>query len=224
MTQRVVPVFPDEEFAKIKEYVERFSLSMFGLAKATIRESIKKYPTGPPKVRGFSIRAWGREKPFIASSIGWPMTKPKQGALPIRRASQGDRPEWLRMRAALWPDETHAKHREEMDEYLRGKGAVAYVAARPSGGLAGFVEATIRPHADGCDTSPVGYVEGWYVDADVRQRGVGRRLVRTAERWARERGCTEMGLQAHLAIGYEERERLIHFRRWLARPAGRPRS
>src|SRR5207249_1680437 len=102
----------------------------------------------------------GREKPFIASSIGWPMTKPKQGTLPIRRASQGDRPEWLRMRAALWPDETHAKHREEMDEYLRGKGAVAYVVARPSGGLAGFVEATIRPHADGCDTSPVGYVEG----------------------------------------------------------------
>ena len=41
--------FPDEEFAKIKEYVERFSLSMFGLAKATIRESIKKYPTRPPK-------------------------------------------------------------------------------------------------------------------------------------------------------------------------------
>ncbi len=136
MTQRVVPVFPDEEFAKIKEYVERFSLSMFGLAKATIRESIKKYPTGPAQVRGFSIRAWGREKPFIASSIGWPMTKPKQGALPIRRASQGDRPEWLRMRAALWPDETHAKHREEMDEYLRKNAAVAYVAApewRPRG-------------------------------------------------------------------------------------------
>jgi len=162
------------------------------------------------------------------------MTKPKQGALPIRRASQGDRPEWLRMRAALWPDETHAKHREEMDEYLRGKGAVAYVVARPSGGLAGFVEATIRPHADGCDTSPVGYVEGWYVDADVRRHGDGRRLIRTAERWARERGCTEMGsdcllenevsLRAHLAIGYEERERLIHFRRWLARPVSRPRS
>ena len=77
------------------------------------------------------------------------MTKPKQGTLPIRRASQGDRPEWLRMRAALWPDETHAKHREEMDEYLRGKGAVAYVVARPSGGLAGFVEATIRPMPTG---------------------------------------------------------------------------
>jgi len=162
------------------------------------------------------------------------MTKPEKGALHIRRATKGDRPEWLRMRDALWPEETTARHRKEMDEYLRENGAVAYVAARPDRGLAGFVEATIRPHADACDTSPVGYVEGWYVDADVRRHGVGRRLVRTAECWARERGCTEMGsdcllenevsLRAHLAIGYEERERLIHFRRWLARPAHRRRS
>src|SRR5436309_9494096 len=122
----------------------------------------------------------GREKPFIASSIGWPMTKPKQGTLPIRRASQGDRPEWLRMRAALWPDETHAKHREEMDEYLRGKGAVAYVVARPSGGLAGFVEAPIRTHVDACDTSPVAYVEGWFVSAEVCWHGFRIRSVRTS--------------------------------------------
>ncbi len=162
------------------------------------------------------------------------MTQPKKEALRIRRAQASDRNDWLRMRVALWPDSTSEKHREEIDEYLREKAAVAYVAVRPDGRLAGFVEATIRPHADACDTSPVGYVEGWYVDADVRRRGVGRRLVRAAERWARARGCTEMGsdcllendgsLRAHLAIGYEERERLIHFRRWLARPPERPRS
>ena len=162
------------------------------------------------------------------------MTKPHESALQIRRAEASDRPEWTRMRAALWPEYTPEDHRNEMDEYLDEKSAVAFVAERPDGGLAGFVEATIRPHADACDTSPVGYVEGWYVDPDVRLSGVGRRLVRAAERWARGRGCTEMGsdclvenegsLRAHLAIGYEERERLIHFRRWLARPPARPRA
>jgi len=162
------------------------------------------------------------------------MTKPKREALRIRRAVASDRKEWVRMRVILWPDCTSEKHFEEVDEYLQGKAAVAYVAARPDGGLAGFVESTIRPQAECCDTRPVGYVEGWYVDADVRRRGVGRRLVRAAERWARGLGCTEMGsdcllenevsLRAHLAMGYEERERLIHFRRWLARPAARPRA
>jgi aminoglycoside 6'-N-acetyltransferase I len=162
------------------------------------------------------------------------MTKAHESALRIHRAEASDRTEWMRMRAALWPEYTPEDHRNEMDDYLDEKSGGAFVAERPDGGLAGFVEATIRPYADACDTSPVGYVEGWYVDPDVRLSGVGRRLVRTAERWARGRGCSEMGsdclvenegsLRAHLAIGYEERERLIHFRRWLARPQARPRA
>ncbi len=125
-------------------------------------------------------------------------------------------------------------HLAEMQGYLQDESAVAFVVARPAGGLAGFVEVTIRPHADGCDTSPVGYVEGWYIDADVRLRGLGRRLVRAAERWARERGCREMGSdcllenegsrQAHIALGYEERERLIHFRRRLVPERMQPRG
>jgi hypothetical protein len=31
----------------------------------------------------------------------------------------------------------------------------------------------------------------------------------------------EVSLRAHLGMGYEERERLIHFRRWLVRPSVR---
>jgi aminoglycoside 6'-N-acetyltransferase I len=176
----------------------------------------------------------GREKPFIGSCIGFSMTKSNPAPIRIRRAQASDRDDWVRMRALLWPDCTLEQHREEVDEYLQDKAGVAFVAARPDGRLAGFVESTIRAQAECCDTRPVGYVEGWYVDADVRRLGVGRRLVRAAERWARGVGCIEMGsdcllennvsLRAHLAMGYEERERLIHFRRWLARPPARPRA
>jgi aminoglycoside 6'-N-acetyltransferase I len=76
--------------------------------------------------------------------------------------------------------------------------AAAFVAVRPGGGLCGFVEASVRPMADGCTTHPVGYVEGWYVDPDVRQKGVGRALVGAAEAWAVSRGCREMASDAHL--------------------------
>jgi aminoglycoside 6'-N-acetyltransferase I len=118
-----------------------------------------------------------------------------------------------------------------MIEYLAEKDRIAFIAAARPGTVSGFVEATIRPFAECCDTRPVGYIEGWYVDADVRQRGVGRRLVLAAERWARGEGCSEMGsdclvenqtsLFAHRAIGYEEREHLIHFRKWLRSPRRR---
>jgi len=100
-----------------------------------------------------------------------------------------------------------------------------FVAVRPEGGLGGFLEASLRTYAEGCDSSPVGYIEGWYVDPDLRRQGVGRALLRAAEAWARAQGCQEMASdcrldneaswRAHLALGYEEAERLIHFRKRL---------
>jgi aminoglycoside 6'-N-acetyltransferase I len=101
----------------------------------------------------------------------------------------------------------------------------AFVAVRPGGGLAGFVEVSLQAHAAGCDTSPVGYVEGWYVDADVRRTGIGRQLVAAAEAWARARGCREMASDcevdnrvseaAHRSLGYEEVQRVVQFRKGL---------
>ena len=38
--------------------------------------------------------------------------------------------------------------------------AAAMVSPRDKGGLCGFIEVTIRPFAEGCRTSEVGYVEG----------------------------------------------------------------
>ena len=100
-----------------------------------------------------------------------------------------------------------------------------FVAVRPDGSLGGFLEAGIRPYADGCDTSPVGYIEGWYVDPDLRRTGVGGVLVHAAEGWASSLGLTEMAsdaevengvsLEAHAALGYEEVGRVIQFRKGL---------
>jgi len=145
----------------------------------------------------------------------------------IRRAQRSDREEWLRLRALLWPECSLKEHKEEMAWFLKGRSKAVFVAAGQSSRLFGFLEANIRPFADACETRPVGYIEGWYVDSEVRLQGIGRRLVREAEDWARAKGCVEMGSdcllkndmsrEAHLAIGYEERERLIHFRKWLTR-------
>ena len=142
-------------------------------------------------------------------------------AIVIRRIRPDDRPEWLRMRLALWPDTSPDKHRAEMDEILPDPMQPVFVAVWSDGRLGGFLEAGTRKYAEGCESSPVGYIEGWYVDADLRGQGIGAALVKTAENWAREQGLTEMAsdtwldnevsIQAHLKLGYEEVERAVHF-------------
>ena len=98
----------------------------------------------------------------------------------IRRATQSDHEEWLRMRAALWPDCPLGDHRSEMADQLADPARYAvFVAERDTGKLGGFLEASLRAYADGCRTSPVGYIEGWYVDTDLRRQGLGGELVKS---------------------------------------------
>ncbi len=163
----------------------------------------------------------------LAGVEGWVEYPPPFGAGPyVRPAYPPDRAEWLRMRLALWPDED-GSHEPDIAAHFaaRPPDTAVFVAVRP-GGLCGFVEASIRPTAEGCGPRPVGYVEGWYVDADRRRQGVGRLLVAAAERWAAARGCAEMASDAlwdnatshaaHRALGFEEVGRLVHFRKRLA--------
>jgi aminoglycoside 6'-N-acetyltransferase I len=127
------------------------------------------------------------------------------------------------MRAALWPDADPAELADELDEFLADPDQVAFVAERDDGRLCGFAEASVRPFANGVDESPCAFLEGWWVDEEMRRSGVGRALVVAVENWARARGLTELGSdalldntpghQAHRALGFEERERVVYFRK-----------
>jgi putative acetyltransferase len=151
-----------------------------------------------------------------------------------RPVGVADEREWLRMRTLLWPDGAD-DHVREIQAYLANgsfswsvsfQAMAVFVVERPAGGLCGLVEASVRPYADGCDTRPVGYVEGWFVDADVRRHGIGWSLLLAAERWAAGQGCHEMAsdahpendisLAAHKAFGFEVVGRAVHLRKRIA--------
>lgn len=139
----------------------------------------------------------------------------------IRRATREDKPEWIRMRQGLWPDAPLEYLDFDLDDLLADEDAAIFVASTADVGLVAFIEAGLRDYGEGCDTSPVGYIEAWYVDPHLRGQKIGREMMRAAERWAREKGCTEMAsdtwlendvsIAAHLRVGYEEAERLVHF-------------
>lgn len=145
----------------------------------------------------------------------------------IRTLRRDEREPWLEMRRLLWPEASREELESELDEILdASEESAVLVAARDDGVLAGFVEVALREWAEGCTTSPVGYIEAWYVRPEHRRAGVGRALIDAAERWAAARGCTEMGSDtelansvsqaAHRALGYGECLRLVCFKKRLA--------
>ena len=143
----------------------------------------------------------------------------------IRRATPEDLKAWSALRAELWPIESAEEHAVEAAQMLTANDADALVAVDASGRIIGFVEVSLRPYAEGCNSSPVGFIEGWYVDAAHRRTRIGAALIRAAEDWARSRGCTEMASDtevenvdsqaAHERLGYTVAGVLVAYRRSL---------
>ena len=94
----------------------------------------------------------------------------------VRRATGADVECWTRMRATLWPEGDLDQHRAEVLEHLAGLAGdqVAFIAVDAEGKSCGFAEASVRrDYVNGCDTSPVGFLEGIFVEPTHQGRGAG---------------------------------------------------
>ncbi len=142
----------------------------------------------------------------------------------VRPLTEDDLNEWFRLRKLLWDESSDEEHRAEMlDIFEHIETQLVLVAELKNGTLIGFLEASIRPFVEDCHSDHVGYLEGWFVEQQFRENGIGKVLVQAAEDWARQKGCEEMAsdseigndlsLKAHLKLGYEETSRLIHLRK-----------
>ena len=145
----------------------------------------------------------------------------------VRQMATGDRAIWARMRAALWPEETVEAHTTSVDDALRSEEVWGFVAETGDGSPIAFAEVSVRKYANGCETAPVPFLEGIWVDDAWRRRGVGARLLRHVEPFLSARGFTELGSDAlldnlvshasHRGWGFAETERVVYFRKPLAR-------
>ncbi len=152
----------------------------------------------------------------------------------IRPVEPRDCDAWTALRCALWPEEDAGDLRNEARAILRGDDPwrQSMLVCADGDGLIGMIELSERAYAEGCETSPVAFVEGWFVTPARRGQGVGRALMTAAEDWARARGHREMASDtqlwnaasqaAHARLGFEEVERVVAFRKTLAPPIRRP--
>ncbi len=146
----------------------------------------------------------------------------------VRPLEDPDVPNWIALRAQLWPAETLSELEIEGRHALAGEPPLIVLVAEEYDRLTGFIELGLRSYAEGCSSSPVPYVEGWFVVPERRQRGLGAALMRAAETWCKQAGYTEMGSDtqpinevsraAHAALGFEEVEQLVVFHKALEGP------
>ena len=135
--------------------------------------------------------------------------------MPVREAGQADLPAVHAMMLALWPDAGSYDFGDE----------TVLVWECDNGALGGFISLSVRAWAEGCDSTPVPYIEGWWVAPQLRRIGVGTALVAAVEQWCRDRGYVELGSDtdfdneisqhAHTSLGFEPTLRLQFFRKRL---------
>ena len=127
----------------------------------------------------------------------------------------------------LWDDTGRSEHEAEMVQIVEEPSRfVVFLAVASGGRSAGFAEVSVRTdYVNGCDSSPVAFLEGIYVRPEFRRRGVARLLCEAAQRWGRSRGCAELASDAHidntvsrsmhLGLGFQETERVVYFRKYV---------
>jgi len=88
--------------------------------------------------------------------------------------------------------------------------------------LIGFAHVSLRKdYVEGTNSSPVGYLEGVYIEPEFRRLGHAKSLIKVCENWAKDKGCTEfasdcelennLSLQFHLKNGFKVANKIICF-------------
>ena len=138
----------------------------------------------------------------------------------IVKAQAADIQELARLSLQLWPEHELDEMALEFEAFLKDDDTALFLAVEEK--AVGFAQCQLRrDYVEGTESSPVGYLEGIFVEEPFRSRGCARALLAACEAWAKEQGCSEfasdcelnntMSLAFHLSAGFEEANRIICF-------------
>lgn len=139
----------------------------------------------------------------------------------IRKAEINDAAAVAELALLLWPEHTLEELTGEFEELISQDDAACFLTYAGDTAV-GFAQCQLRhDYVEGTESSPVGYLEGIYVQENHRHQGYAKMLLSACEAWARDQGCTEFAsdceltntesLKFHLNVGFEEANRIICF-------------
>ena len=141
--------------------------------------------------------------------------------LTIYKAKEEDALTVAKLAIQMWEDNVLEELAAELAELI-GSSEAAVFLGTVDGNAIGCAQCQLRhDYVEGTETSPVGYLEGIFVEEEYRKQGFAKRLLEACENWAKEQGCTEFAsdcelentgsLKFHLSLGFEEANRVICF-------------
>ena len=145
------------------------------------------------------------------------------GDFVIREATQADILALAELAIKMWSDNTISELQSEFFDLICSDNAVCFIKYVGNKAV-GFAQCQLRnDYVEGTDTSPVGYLEGIFIEKEYRHSGYAKELLSKCEKWAKEKHCTEfasdceidndISLEFHLSMGFEEENRIICFRK-----------
>lgn len=125
----------------------------------------------------------------------------------------------------LWPSNNLKELEQEFAGLLTEPEAAVFLKLE-DGIPVGFAQCQLRhDYVEGTETSPVGYLEGIYVEPPFRRIGIAGTLLAACEDWTRALNCREFAsdceldngesLLFHKRLGFTEANRIICFTKTL---------
>ena len=139
----------------------------------------------------------------------------------IKQATQKEAMSLAKLAIQMWEDNTLEGLTEEMAEIIASPESAVFLLYDGEMPV-GFAQCQLRhDYVEGTESSPVGYLEGIFVEEGYRNKGYAKELLKQCEAWAKDMGCSEFAsdceltntgsLAFHLKMGFEEANRVICF-------------
>lgn len=141
----------------------------------------------------------------------------------IKKAASEDAMTLAELAVQMWDSHTLQELETDFLKIVNSDDAVCFIRFAGNEPV-GFAQCGLRnDYVEGTKTSPVGYLEGIFVQKEFRHRGYAKELLKECEKWARSKHCSEFAsdcelsnissLKFHMSMGFDEANRIICFRK-----------
>lgn len=139
----------------------------------------------------------------------------------IKTATINDLTTVTNLAILLWPNHNKKDLEDEIREIILKDNSLIALYFENNIPIA-FAQCQLRnDYVEGTQSSPVGYLEGIYVNKNYRKRGIAKELLKYCEKWTKKHGCIEFASDCeinniesynfHLKVGFYEANRIICF-------------